>query len=106
MQRTTLRPEGQLFVCTNVRAAGEALESGCGAAGPAVFDALKAAVLRSGRARALWVTRTGCLGHCPRQGCAVALYPANEQLVGVLAHEAPAVLALALARSGDAAEKK
>lgn len=79
-------------MCTNARAPDDPLRSGCGAAGPQVYLALKSAVLRAGRTQDVWVTATGCLGHCPRRGCAVALHPSNTQLVEVEAPDAAAVL--------------
>lgn len=96
MKSSHLRPAVQLFVCTNARAPGDPLRSGCGASGPAVFAALKRAVLSSGAGARVWVTATGCQGHCPASGCAVAVYPRNEHLVEVAEADAPAVLRAAL----------
>jgi hypothetical protein len=84
-----LTPRGQVFVCTNARAPDDPLRSACGAHGPEVFRALKAAQLgRSG----VWVTATGCQGHCPPAGCAVALHPDNTHLVDVTAGDVPVLL--------------
>lgn len=92
MKPAAFAPRVHLLVCANARAADDPLRSGCGAAGPAVFAALKSAVLGAGAARGVWVTRTACLGHCPRVGCAVVIHPRNEHRVEVTADDAPALL--------------
>ena len=94
MRSSPLRPRVHVLVCTNDRRPDDPLRSGCGASGPAVFTALKRAT--AGIAARVWVTATGCLGHCPRSGCAVAIHPHNEHLVEVIAEDVPAVLAQAL----------
>jgi predicted metal-binding protein len=96
MRPAALHPRAQLFVCTNVRRAGDPLASGCGDAGPRVFDALKRQVAQAGRIRDVWVTRTACLGHCPREGGAVAVCPGGEHFINVTEHDAGALLARAL----------
>jgi (2Fe-2S) ferredoxin len=87
-----LTPAVHLFVCTNARRPDDPLRSGCGAHGPAVFSALKRATIAGGSAARVWVTATGCLGHCPAAGCAVAVYPRNEHLVSVVEADVPALL--------------
>ncbi len=83
-------PAAQWFVCTNARPAGDPLASGCGAEGPGVFSALKQSVLRGGGlGRGVWVTATGCLGHCPRSGCAAVLYPRNRHFTEVTLADVP-----------------
>jgi predicted metal-binding protein len=67
-------PVVHFFVCENRRPEGSPLGSGCGDAGVAVYDALKAEVANASAYRAAWVTRTHCLGVCPKRGCAVAVY--------------------------------
>jgi predicted metal-binding protein len=96
MNPARFRPRAQLFVCTNQRRADDPLASGCGVAGPRVYDALKREVARAGRVADTWVTRTGCLGHCPRGGCAVALYPGNEHFIDVDEHDACSLAARAM----------
>lgn len=96
MQLARFKPRLQLFVCTNARAAGDPLASGCGAHGPAVYAALKREVGRAGRVSDAWVTRTACLGHCPPHGCSVAVWPDNEQYVDVTERDAAAIAARAL----------
>lgn len=94
MKESPLRPRVHVLVCTNARRPDDPLRSGCGASGPEVFATLKRAT--AGIASRVWVTATGCLGHCPRSGCAVAIHPRNEHLVEVVAEDVPAVLAQAL----------
>lgn len=96
VRASNLRPAVQLFVCTNARGPDDALRSGCGASGPAVFSALKRAVLASGASARVWVTATGCQGHCPASGCAVTVYPRNEHLVEVVEADVTDVLRAAL----------
>lgn len=59
-------------VCTNERGNGQPHCARVG--GEALFQALKAAVLASGRAGTHWVTRTGCLGFCNDYGPTVAIH--------------------------------
>lgn len=96
MKVSTLRPESHVLVCVNARRSDDPLRSGCGAAGPAVFTALKRAALDSGLGSRVWVTSTGCLGHCPRAGCSVVIHPQNVHLVEVTDGHVPAVVARAL----------
>jgi predicted metal-binding protein len=90
------RPIAQVFVCTNARRPDDPLRSGCGAAGPALFTTLKRLVIDGGVASRVWVTATGCQGHCPREGCAVTLYPKNEHLVEAAETDARELLRAAL----------
>ena len=68
MERSRYQPEQHLFVCVN-RRDGSDLGPGCGAGGEAVY-----AALRPHASYARWVTRTQCLGICPREGTAIAIY--------------------------------
>lgn len=95
MKSSTLEPRAQLFVCTNARAAADPLQSGCGLAGPEVYEALRNAVAREGLLRSVWITRSGCQGLCPPRGCTVALWPAGRHVVSVEKGDAPALLGLA-----------
>lgn len=101
MRPSTLRPRRQVFVCTNARGESDPLRSGCGEAGPGVFTALRSGALRAGLSRDLWVTRSGCLGHCPAQGCAVVLHPQNRHLVEVEVGDVAQVLHLAADTTQD-----
>ena len=69
-------PRLHLFVCAN-RREGSPLGPGCGARGDAVYDALKREVGRRGEIATTWVTKTHCLGICPRDGATVARWPAG-----------------------------
>src|SRR5437773_1796823 len=100
MEPARLRPRTQIFVCTNDRAPSDPLTSACGRAGPDVYNAIKREVDAAGRIGDLWVTRTGSLGHCPPHGCAVAVYPTNQQFINVTAAEAGQIAAVAVAIAG------
>jgi hypothetical protein len=67
-------PRLHLFVCAN-RRQGSPLGPGCGDRGDAVYDALKAEVAARGEHVTTWVTKTHCLGICPKRGATVARYP-------------------------------
>jgi len=73
--REAIAPRLHLFVCAN-RREGSPLGPGCGERGDVVYDALKSAVARiRGATVTVWVTKTHCLGICPKSGCTVARYP-------------------------------
>jgi (2Fe-2S) ferredoxin len=88
MHPAPVTPKLHLFVCANRRAPGDPLGPGCGERGEAVFAAMKAEVAKRGAYRAIWVTRTHCLGICPKQGCTVAVYPRQEVIAEVQAADA------------------
>jgi predicted metal-binding protein len=96
MRNAPLQPAAQLLVCTNAREASDPLRSGCGAHGPRVYQSLKRAVAEHGRVADVWITRSLCLGQCPRDGCAVAIQPANEHFVDVKDVDAAVLMARAL----------
>ena len=100
MEPARLRPRTQIFVCTNERAPSDPLTSACGRAGPEVYNAVKREVASAGRIVDLWVTRTGCLGHCPPHGCAVAVYPSNQQFINVTVADAKQIAQVAVASAG------
>jgi predicted metal-binding protein len=66
-------------VCANERDPASPLGPGCGARGAAVYDALKDAVAARGAHRDVWITRTHCLGICPRAGATCATYDASGE---------------------------
>jgi hypothetical protein len=66
-------PALHLFVCANRRDSSP-LGPGCSAHGDAVYDALKQAVAARGRVHDVWITKTHCLGICPKAGATVARY--------------------------------
>ncbi len=71
----TVAPQLHLFVCANMRDANDPLGAGCGARGEAVYARLKDEVAARRAFGSVWVTRTHCLGICPKSGCTVAEYP-------------------------------
>ena len=73
-------PRLHLFVCAN-RREGSPLGPGCGERGDALYDALKAGVASRRRFAEIWVTRTHCLGICPKRGATVARYPSAEPIL-------------------------
>ena len=87
-------PRLHLLVCVNERPPTDPLGAGCGARGQAVYERLKEEVTRRGEVGSVWVTRTLCLGICPKAGCTVAVYPAGKVLRDVVPEDAPALLTL------------
>lgn len=77
MERVAQAPEAHLFVCANRRDATDPLGAGCGERGETVFAALKEEVAKERAYARVWVTKTHCLGICPRTGCTVAVYGAS-----------------------------
>ena len=77
MQR---HPRLHLFVCAN-RRDDSPLGPGCGERGDALYDALKAEVAARGEHTTTWVTKTHCLGLCPKRGATVARYPSSEPIL-------------------------
>jgi (2Fe-2S) ferredoxin len=69
-------PRRHLFVCVNERDPNDPLGPGC--RGGETYAALKEEVARRGEIASTWVTRTYCLGVCPREGCTVAVYPRGD----------------------------
>lgn len=72
--RAAPSPRLHLFVCAN-RREGSTLGPGCGERGDALYDALKAEVATRRQVVETWVTKTHCLGICPKRGATVARYP-------------------------------
>jgi hypothetical protein len=86
-------PRLHLFVCAN-RREGSPLGPGCGERGDALYDALKAEVAARGEHTTTWVTKTHCLGLCPKRGATVARYPGSEPILAdVEVGDVPALLA-------------
>ena len=86
--REAIRPRLHLFVCAN-RRTGSPLGPGCGEHGEAVYNALKATVRDVAR---VWITKTHCLGICPKHGCTVARYPQQTILTEVTPEDVPTLL--------------
>jgi predicted metal-binding protein len=78
--RVASSPRLHLFVCAN-RRDGSPLGPGCGERGDALYDALKATVAARRSFAEIWVTKTHCLGICPKRGATVARYPSAEPIV-------------------------
>ncbi len=72
MIRAPQLPRVHLFVCANVRGAESPLGPGCGEGGERVFKVLKEESLRRGMVQRVWVTKTACMGICPKHGATVA----------------------------------
>lgn len=106
--RDAIRPRLHLFVCANTRT-GSPLGPGCGDRGEAVYEALKKSVRD---VAGVWITKTHCLGICPRSGCTVARYAlaagVHDVLTEVTTADVPRLLHeepdVASATSGDAFE--
>src|SRR6476659_2491959 len=79
--RAVTPPRVHFFVCTN-RREGSPLGPGCGASGDAIDAAMKQEVDRRGLVADVWVTRTHCLGVCPKEGATVARHPASAIIAG------------------------
>src|SRR5262245_43748477 len=71
--RDVAAPPAHVLVCANERDAASALGAGCGARGEALYAAFKDAVAARGAYRSVWITKTHCLGVCPREGATCAL---------------------------------
>ena len=68
-------PKLHLFVCANEREADSPLGSGCRERGDALYNALKAEVADARAYTTVWVTKTHCLGICPKIGATAVIYP-------------------------------
>jgi len=77
--RVAPSPRLHLFVCAN-RREGSPLGPGCGERGDALYDALKERVASRRSFAEIWVTKTHCLGICPKRGATVARYPSAEPI--------------------------
>jgi len=96
MQPVRLLPQVHLFVCANHREEGSPLGAGCADHGEAVYEALKTEVGRRGLVRSVWVTKTHCLGICPKEGATAAAYPVQRMWAGAFANDAATLLDAAL----------
>ncbi len=85
-----------MFVCANRRDADSPLGAGCAERGDALYDALKAEVARLRLVQTVWVTKTHCLGLCPKHGATAAVYPPAQMWTGAEATDAAALLGAAL----------
>jgi (2Fe-2S) ferredoxin len=97
MRTAPIAPRLHLFVCANRRPPDSPLGPGCADAGEAVYAALKDEVVTRGRVTDVWVTKTQCIGICPREGATVAVYPRGRILTEVHAADARGLYAGAIA---------
>jgi hypothetical protein len=74
--REVSSPRLHVFVCAN-RREGSPLGPGCGERGDELYDALKREVARRFAVGTTWITKTHCLGICPKSGATVARYSCN-----------------------------
>lgn len=84
-------PKVHLFVCANERDPSSPLGGGCRERGEALYDALKNEVANARAFSSVWVTKTHCLGICPKAGATVAVYPHGVILRDVHASDAGAL---------------
>jgi len=98
-----LKPRVHLFVCANRREDGSPLGPGCADAGERLFDILKSEVTRRREYGDVWITRTACMGVCPRRGAAVAMYPRQKLWADATPADAAAIYAQAIADVAEAA---
>lgn len=97
MKTAPYRPSGsQVFVCVNRRRDDDPLGAGCGDRGDALYAACRKLVASNGLVSRIWITRTYCLGVCPRQGAAVALSPGGALLTEAEPSDAVAILQASL----------
>jgi len=85
--RDAMAPRHHLFVCANRREPSSPLGEGCAARGDALYDELKREVSARGLVTRVWITKTHCLGICPREGATVARYATS----GAQANASPIV---------------
>lgn len=71
--RAASGPRLHVFVCAN-RREGSPLGPGCAERGDALYSALKDEVAARRKFAEIWITKTHCLGICPKQGATVARY--------------------------------
>lgn len=93
-------PRLHLFVCTN-RREGSELGPGCGDRGDELYDALKREVARRGAVATTWITKTHCLGICPKHGATVARYPSRSRSRAIVTDVVPSDVDLLLTDSPD-----
>lgn len=88
MRLIDFAPQVHFFVCANRRDASSPLGAGCGDEGDALYDALKKEVARHQEHARVWITKTSCMGVCPKQGATCARYPRARIFTDVKAADA------------------
>ncbi len=106
MRPSDLAPRVHVFVCTNRRAPGSPLGTGCSGEGEALYDALKREVARRGAYADVWITATACMGVCPKQGATVSVYPEQRVLTEVMAGDAERLIEEATAGDPRGTQRK
>lgn len=91
MKPSPYRARVHLYVCANQRPSEDPLGSGCGDRGEVVFHALKKAT----RGTDVWVTKTHCIGLCPKHGCSVMIAPAMQYFTDVEEKDVDAIVSAA-----------
>jgi (2Fe-2S) ferredoxin len=92
MRDAPLLPGLHFFVCANRRPHDSPVGPGCASRGEEVFDTLKDEVAKRHLFADLWVTKTHCLGICPREGATIAIYPVGRIVTEVTRDDALALL--------------
>ncbi|MFN0206392.1 MAG: (2Fe-2S) ferredoxin domain-containing protein [Planctomycetota bacterium] len=81
-----------LFICSHKRDAREGMPCCADAGGEETYAEMKRAVAMNGLAGSVWVTKSGCLGFCNKDGATVAVYPGGEFYISVKPEECRALL--------------
>jgi (2Fe-2S) ferredoxin len=93
--QSDLRYEKHILVCVNDRSDGR---WSCGHhEGLAIYEALKAHVKSHGLVQKVWVSRTGCLGLCPKEGVLLKVDPGDTWYEGLTLAELPSWIETQLA---------
>jgi microcystin degradation protein MlrC len=87
-------------VCVNRRAEDNPLGGGCGARGDDLHAALLGEIGRQRLYATVWLSRSYCVGACPRTGAAVALTPGGTVLTEALPTDAVEILRQARKAAG------
>jgi (2Fe-2S) ferredoxin len=61
--------------------------------GEEVYDALRRWIASKSMLTRIWITPTGCLGWCHREGTTIVIYPENVWYRGVTPADLPEILA-------------
>ncbi|MFO0658607.1 MAG: (2Fe-2S) ferredoxin domain-containing protein [Polyangiaceae bacterium] len=99
MKTAPFRPAAaHVFVCVNRRREDDPLGGGCAARGDSLYTACRNLIAARGLFSKVWITRSYCLGVCPRVGAAVSVSPSGALFTEVEPSEAPLVIDAALAK--------
>lgn len=90
-----MQTTSHIFVCVNRRAEDNPLGGGCGQRGDDLHAALLAEIGRQRLYTSVWLSRSYCVGACPRKGAAVALAPGDTVLTEALPADAAEIVACA-----------